>query len=175
MPSVDAARKWHVEMMRGLAVPNPLFVGRFRGERGLENTQVHIGQNRGIPAIDVAAALAEFQETLQRAVKILDQRIPLGAEPAIDLIRAVIDLCAWVHSEWVRIHPFANGNGRIARLWANSIAVRYELPPFVRLRPRPDGGYGVAGDVAMRGDWHPTAAVFRRMYLDFLSALRREN
>ena len=72
-------------------------------------------------------------------------------------------------TEWVRIHPFANGNGRTARLWANYVLMRYGLPPVVRLRPRPDGGYGAAGAAAMAGDWEPTAAVFRKLLLDELS------
>jgi hypothetical protein len=86
-----------------------------------------------------------------------------------DQLAAVIDLCAWVHAEWVRIHPFANGNGRTARLWANSLAVRYGLPPFIRLRPRPNAGYGDAGAKSMQGDWKPTAVVFRRLLSDFLA------
>lgn len=72
-------------------------------------------------------------------------------------------------AEWVRIHPFANGNGRTARLWANFLAMRYGVPPFVRLRPRPGAGYGEAGAKAMQGDWKPTAAVFRRLLDDFLN------
>jgi hypothetical protein len=71
----------------------------------------------------------------------------------------------------VRIHPFANGNGRTARLWANYVLMRYGLPPIVRLRPRPDGGYGVAGAAAMDGDWEPTVAVFRKLLLDELPSL----
>ena len=54
------------------------------------------------------------------------------------------DLAGGAHAEWVRIHPFANGNGRTARLWANYLLVRYGLIPVVRLRPRPEGGYGWA-------------------------------
>ena len=80
----------------------------------------------------------------------LISRIGLAARKLTpDQLDAVLDLCAWAHAEWVRIHPFANGNGRAARLWANFIAVRYGLPPFVRLRPRPDGGYAEAGMKAM--------------------------
>jgi hypothetical protein len=41
--------------------------------------------------------------------------------------------------------------------------MRYGLPPFIRLRPRPDGGYAEAGMRAMRGDWRPTAQVFLGM------------
>jgi hypothetical protein len=65
---------------------------------------------------------------------------------------------------------FANGNGRTARLWVNSIAMRYNLPPFLRLRPRPDAGYGDAGAEAMRGNWQPTIAMLRRHLEDFLHA-----
>ena len=72
-------------------------------------------------------------------------------------------LTAWVHAEWVRIHAFANGNGRTARLWSNSPAMRYGLPPFVCLRPRPNTGYGGAGAKAMHGNWETTARVFRRL------------
>jgi hypothetical protein len=81
----------------------------------------------------------------------------------------VIDLSAWAHAEWVRMHPFANGNGRTARIWANAILMRYGLPPAVRLRPRPGGGYGLAGAAAMDGEWRPTAAVFRTMLEEVLS------
>ncbi|HEY3769027.1 MAG TPA: Fic family protein [Candidatus Angelobacter sp.] len=112
-----------------------------------------------------------FEDTLQKAVASLDEMLVPGKPLTADQLGAVIDLCAWVHSEWVRIHPFANGNGRTARLWANSIALRYGLPPFVRLRPRPDGGYGAAGAAAMQGDWEPTAKVFHKMLNDLLNEL----
>ena len=41
--------------------------------------------------------------------------------------------------------------------------MRCGLPPVMRLRPRPNDGYGGAGAAAMTGDWMPTAAVIRRM------------
>jgi Fic family protein len=72
----------------------------------------------------------------------------------------------------VRIHPFANGNGRTARLWANSLAIRYGLLPFIRLRPRTNSGYAGAGAKAMQGDWEPTAIVFRqRSWTVFLQSI----
>ena len=67
-----------------------------------------------------------------------------------------------------RIRPFANGNGRTARIWANALLMRYGLPPAIRLRPRPDGGYGDAGAAAMNGDWRATITVFRRMLAESL-------
>ena len=170
-PSLEAARRWQSQVMHGLDVPDSRFVGAFRGEPGLEKVQVQVGANYGVDSVHVAEELARFETKLRRLVAELDGLLPAGQEPDADQLAAIIDLCAWVHAEWVRIHPFANGNGRTARLWANSIAMRYGLPPFIRLRPRPNSGYGEAGARAMQGNWKPTAAVFRRLLDDCLDEL----
>jgi Fic family protein len=170
-PTVELAREWQRRLMQGLTA-EPRYVGAFRGEPGLERTGVKIGRHRGAPAAKVSEELKRFEEILQAAVNQLDRVLPIGKDLNADERDAVIDLCAWAHAEWVRIHPFANGNGRTARLWANFLAMRYGLPPFVRLRPRPDDGYGEAGIKAMRGEWEPTAVVFRRMLKRFLEELR---
>lgn len=148
--------------MDGLATPGRHFVGRFRGETGLETCEVDVAGVRAVAARAVAGELAKFQEKLQKTVATLDRLIAPDQDLSADDVAAVVDLCAWAHAEWVRIHPFANGNGRTARLWANAIAMRHGLPPFVRLRPRPNDGYGAAGALAMYGEWEPTAQVFRQ-------------
>ena len=166
VPTVEAARRWHSDTMRQLAPPATHHVGRYRGEGGLEGCEVAVGTLRGVPAGSVAQELGAFEERLQKTVEFLDERIGPGEELDADKVAAVIEVCSWAHSEWVRIHPFANGNGRTARLWANSIAMRYGLPPFVRLRPRPDGGYGDACAAAMKGQWQHMVPVFRDMCLE---------
>lgn len=163
VPAVEDARRWQRDTMAGLKVPDKKYVGRFRGEPGLETTRVWVDGNEGAPPERVASELATFEQTLQRAVAALDARYPRAEALDTDGLAAVIDLSAWAHAEWVRIHPFANGNGRTARIWANALLMRYGLPPAIRLRPRPDGGYGDAGAAAMNGDWRPTVAVFSRM------------
>jgi hypothetical protein len=170
-PTLGSAKRWQILFTKKLKVPDSRFVGAFRGEPGLENVQVRVGEHYGVDAARVARALAEFETKLQALVTELDAMIPIGDEPNADQLAAIIDICAWVHAEWVRIHPFANGNGRTARLWANSIAMRYGLPPFIRLRPRPNSGYAEAGAKAMQGDWEPTAVVFRQLLDDFLAEL----
>jgi fido (protein-threonine AMPylation protein) len=94
----------------------------------LEATRVWIGAREGVGPVGVARALAAFERTLHRAVAALDARYPREQELDADGLAAVIDLSAWVHAEWVRMHPFANGNGRTARMWANAILMRYGLP-----------------------------------------------
>lgn len=42
-----------------------------------------------------------------------------------------VALAAWAHCEFVRIHPFQNGNGRIARLLLNALLVRGGYNPVV--------------------------------------------
>jgi hypothetical protein len=169
IPTLDTTRHWQSRMMEGLGVPDRRYLGAFRGEPGLEHTQVRVGANYGVDSADVSKELARFETRLQALVRELDALLPMDQELDADQLAAVIDLCAWVHAEWVRIHPFANGNGRTARLWANSLAIRYGLPPFIRLRPRPNAGYGNAGAKSMQGDWKPTAVVFRRLLNDFLA------
>jgi hypothetical protein len=148
------------------------YVGAFRGEPGLENIQVRIGDAYGTPPANVAEQLKRFEEVLQTIVAELDKHLLIGNELNADELAAVIDLCAWTHAEWVRIHPLANGNGRTARVWANFLAMRYGLPPFVRLRPRPDSGYEDAAAKAMRGDWEPTAVAFQRLLNRFFEDAR---
>jgi hypothetical protein len=107
-------------------------------------------------------ALDVFFEQFRSKVKELDQswgeREGRYSEEDID---RVVGLAAWAHGEWVRIHPFANGNGRTARLWANYVFCRYGLLPIVVVRPRPDGPCGLAAQESMRrGNHEPTKRLF---------------
>lgn len=172
-PSVHT---WHARLMQGLDVPNPNWVGTYRGSLGQETIEVRIGDLWGTPANEVADAVARFETILEQVFADLDAELPrsLINQPqfthSADQLFKVIELCAWAHAEWVRIHPFANGNGRIARIWANYIALRYGLPAFVRIRPRPDALlYGAVSQRAMRGDWQPTVALFQRMLNAYLA------
>jgi Fic family protein len=163
-PNRELARGWHRVMMRGLAVPNPSWVAAFRGEPGVERVEVRVGPHPGVPARDVSDALAVWESSMQEACDLIE-----GMDG--DRTELTLDLCGFAHAEWVRVHPFANGNGRIARLWANHLAMRFGLPPFVRLRPRPDGvAYARAGMVAMTGNWRPTRLLFASLLDRFLSA-----
>jgi hypothetical protein len=170
-PTRETARRWQSLFMKGLDIPDEHYAGVYRGEPGLERTGVRVGTNYGVVPSEVSEALRQFEAKLQRLVEELDGLLPVGQDPNADHLAAIVDLCAWAHAEWIRIHPFANGNGRTARLWANWLALRYGLPPFIRLRPRPDTGYGDVGAKAMQGDWQPTASVFHHLLDNFLDGL----
>ena len=119
-PTVELARRWQRLFMQGLKA-EPRYVGAFRGEPGLERTGVKIGRFRGSPAARVADELKDFEKVIQAAVAELDRNIPLGRKLTPDQLDAVLDLCAWAHAEWVRIHPFANGNGRTRNTGARTV------------------------------------------------------
>ena len=57
-----------------------------------------------------------------------------------------IELAAWVHAEFVRIHPFSDGNGRTARLLLNYILISDGYLP-VSIRPEDSASYYDALDV----------------------------
>lgn len=138
-PSVESARAWHRATLEGVPVHLPEAIGTFRGEGQpgsvMRTYPVAIGGIGAVPAGEVAAELARFEDELVRRVGVLDGKPP--GKP--QLVGEALELAAWAHGEWVRIHPFGDGNGRTARIWANWILVRYGLPPAVRLRPRPTG------------------------------------
>jgi hypothetical protein len=162
VPTVEDARRWQRDTMAGLDVPDTEYVGRFRGEPGLETTRVWIGSHEGVRPGEVARELAAFHTPYSEQLRRWMRAIRPDRN-SMETVSPPSSICAWTHAEWVRIHPFGNGNGRTARIWANALLMRYGLPPVVRLRPRPDRGYGRAGVAAMEGNWRPTAAVFRRM------------
>ena len=165
--SVATIKRWHRQTMAGLDVPHPKFVGRFRGEPGLEGEPVYIGSHEGTNADLVAGEVNAFVARLRGISARLDELLPNGEALDRDRLQAVIELAAWTHSEWVRIHPFANGNGRTARILTNAILMRYGLPPVLRLRPRPQSPYGRAGAAGMDGDAKPMETLLRRLIKGF--------
>ena len=110
--------------------------------------------------------LVKFDDTLAEILNELDDRMgpePFS-EPTDDDIDAVIILCAWVHGEWVRIHPFRNGNGRTARILVNGTAQRHGLPAFMSICPRTELEYERIAREAMAGNWEAARPLFRRLY-----------
>jgi Fic family protein len=168
-PTVALAQDWHRRIYEGVALPVPYYAGEVRDSDNrfpeLVGYEVAVAGLRCTPAAQVPQELSNFEQSAQQAVDGLDAVIAAGQQPKDDRqLSEVITLCAVLHSEWVRIHPFANGNGRTARLWANWAALRYGLPPFVTIKPRPPfPAYAAAGVAGMRGDHQTAIAAFAHM------------
>lgn len=150
--------------MRSLKSPTGEPPGRYRGEVGLEDYEVEVEGLPGAPAARIAGELGEFDVTLTAQLEALDRTIQVEDDLTADTVHAILILCAWTHGEWVRIDPFPNGNGRTVRLLVNSIALRYGLPAFLRLRPRPGRDYAWVAQQAMIGRWETAVPLFARLY-----------
>ncbi len=175
---------WHAALYAGCRVPLPDYLGRFRGDRSVAELigyEVGVGQTLadglpegvGVWSVKVAEAVATFMRQLEAAVATLDALLAAGVAPETEAeLDAIVSLISLAHGEWIRIHPFANGNGRTARVLAAFLALRYGLPVFVRLKPRPDGtAYSAAATASMGrppdfvGDHELTRRVFANLLM----------
>ncbi len=178
-PTVAMAQQWHRVLYAGIAAPHPYYAGEVRNSDPrfpeLIGYEVRVGPSMGTPSAHVPAALVNFQVSAQTAAGTLDAAISARADPSTmrpQELHGVLTYCARLYGVWVRIHPFANGSGRTARLWANWAALRYGLPPFVRIKPRPAGdACAAAAYASMRGDYAVTVAVFGQMLREYLADL----
>jgi Uncharacterized conserved protein len=175
VPSVAMAQAWHRALYRGVPLPVPYYAGEVRDSDPrfpeLIGYEVQVGSLPGVPASLVPGELVRFETSLRLAVANLDGGVPVGTPLGSTELMAVLRLIALVHGEWVRIHPFANGNGRTARVWANWIATRYGLEAFVQLKSRPAQLlYAGASAASMRGDHSAMVVALHSMLRDHLLA-----
>lgn len=91
----------------------------------------------------------------------LRQFTPCLAQPDAQIAYAL----AVVHAELVLIHPFREGNGRLARLLAMLMALQASLPPldFTPMSGRGKPHYIAAIHAATGRDYRPLAVIFERI------------
>jgi fido (protein-threonine AMPylation protein) len=122
-PSVGIAQDWHREIYASVPLPVAYYAGEIRDSDDrfpeLIGYEIAIGPHRGVLAENVPAQLELFEGAVQQTCRTLDGVVRPASKPDTEAdVFSVVQLAAIVHGEWVRIHPFANGNGRTARLWA---------------------------------------------------------
>jgi cell filamentation protein len=106
-----------------------------------------------------APLIPGLMSELQRGA--LRRHTPCCAANDSDVARALAE----VHAELILVHPFREGNGRLARLLALLMALQAGLPPldFSPLSGRGKRGYIPGIHAAMGGDYAPLAAMFARV------------
>lgn len=156
LPTAELARYWHREMVRGLEIPDDAYRGGFRGDAhpALADYEVTVGALEITRARDVAEEIRQMMVELEVRISCLDELDKQGDPEILDpsFVRAILETAAWLHCEWVRVHPFVNGNGRTARMWVLWLCGRYGLPQLLALRPRPDLGYNTAAQLGVTGE-----------------------
>jgi fido (protein-threonine AMPylation protein) len=190
-PTREELCRWHARLYAGCQVPVSGYVGHFRGDptvKELIDYEVGLGERlqdgnlekMGVWARQVDHEMEGVLAGLHAVFTELDGRLPVG-KPATtpDEVLALISITALAHGECLRVHPFANGNGRIARLLVAFICLRYGLPMFLHIKPRPESeDYIRASRDSMGrppdflGNHTTTTAVFARMLADVLTGDR---
>jgi Fic family protein len=89
----------------------PTIAGRYRN--------IDIAPFRGID--DLPPAWQRVPEEMLELDRELERRQAAGITDP----KAGVELATWTHMELVRIHPFHNGNGRVARLALNVLLMRH--------------------------------------------------
>ncbi len=74
----------------------------------------------------------------------------------------IIHALSVVHAELIIIHPFREGNGRVARMLATLMGLQAELPPlgFGKMGGRNRKEYFAAVQAGMGGDYRPMEKIF---------------
>ncbi|HVD79783.1 MAG TPA: Fic family protein [Propionibacteriaceae bacterium] len=191
LPTREELCRWHARLYAGCDVPIVGYVGHFRGDptvKELLDYEVGLGarlkdgnlEKMGVWARTVNDEMNAVLAGLHAVFAELDGRLPVGQSPTTaDQILEMISFAALAHGECLRVHPFANGNGRIARLLVAFICLRYSLPMFLYIKPRPESDdYIRASRDSMGrppdfvGNHTTTTAVFAHMLADVLAGER---
>lgn len=155
--ALDSRRvaQWQKDCLLGLSyVTDDSWLGAYRGSDhpDLKNLLVGVKGKPGTRPHKVQQELDEFFSELHARMNSLASVVELDEDKSREELRQVAEVAGWAHGEWVRIHPFANGSGRTARLIANWVLVRFRLLPVVGIRPRPEHPYEPAAAASMLGD-----------------------
>lgn len=158
-PTAELVCSWHKGIF-GQLVPVPYYAGGFRNDNPkepcLQGYDVEVGSILGAPSKEVLPRVETFFKEFKSKLRELDHATQQGSHFGASEIDELASLAAWAHGEWIRIHPFANGNGRTARLLTNYVFIRYDFGPvsILRLRPRPDQPYEQAAISSMASGNH---------------------
>ncbi len=88
---------------------------------------------------------------MERLIQMHDQYLREGVAPEV--------LAAWLHHRFVQIHPFQDGNGRVARSLASLVFLREGWFPLVINRDQRDDYLDALGE-ADQGDLSPLINMF---------------
>jgi CRISPR-associated endonuclease/helicase Cas3 len=128
----------------------PEWAGRCR------NTEVRVGNLSPPPAHRVPALLRDYAEDL---VARWPSLVPVAGPLAVEAL-------AFAEGRLLTIHPFADFNGRVTRLWLREILHRARLPQVVLAAEgvQARGEYFAALEAADQLDWQPLCAIWQHRF-----------
>ncbi len=120
------------------------YAGHYRGEklRCLQEYEVHVPADPrvGHTAATVVAEMGDFATRLEATFVTVDYLLSLNG-PVGNVAKLIhyVQVCAALFVEFLEIHPFANGNGHMARMMILALLARRDIYPTRRwnIDPRP--------------------------------------
>jgi fido (protein-threonine AMPylation protein) len=118
----------------------PDFAGKLRGPapRYLP-ARIQFGKYPAVSPERVPQECVELFDSLGKFILQLDDMV--HTDPDTDHLDDILKVAAYTHCELIRIHPFANGNGRTSRMCINFFAWRYGFAPISYDRPHDEYAY----------------------------------
>jgi hypothetical protein len=96
----------------------------------------------------------QVESEIGRLIEMHNQHLEMGVTPEIE--------AAWLHHRFTQIHPFPDGNGRVARTLASLIFIRQGLFPIV-ITQKDRQEYIDASEAADTGDLTRLVNLFSRL------------
>ncbi len=120
--------------------------GKIRS-RDFGTEYLNFGPNRSERRDRVGKRLDELVRLLNRRLREVD-----GSQEASNYVDACLAIAVQFHADYVRIHPFQDGNGRTGRLLMDIVLVRVGLSPIPLLAPKDEynqamNSYFLGGDI----------------------------
>lgn len=102
-------------------------------KQGFRYHHAKIGQERDAigttPAMEVENSVEEVIKQITTTLEACESQYKEGTISLDDMLKTVIATSAMAYQLLISIHPFADGNGRTCRMFANYILMRYHLLP----------------------------------------------
>lgn len=156
--AVATLEGWHLRLFEGRVSPEE-YAG---GVRQRDPRRPCLAQNvvaAGGPGLHferVPAALATLcSQTTDHLERAAQWQMPVDRR-----VLALASLLARAMVSFLRIHPFIDGNSRLARLWLHVLTQRLNLGPLLIILPPTDPDFPVLKRAAMAGDVSPWLAFF---------------
>jgi len=122
--SIELICSWHRQLFDGVRD----HAGRYRTADYGED-RLNFGPHRSVARADVPRELAKHVQSVNN---LLDQLVTLerSLQPS-RFVKEIIRAALYIHAELIQIHPFRDGNGRIARVGITYFLCKFDLPTII--------------------------------------------
>jgi Fic family protein len=124
------------------------------------------------PASEIPRLIYQFSLELEKRAKKTKTDYVAGSK--VNQIKKVVFFAAWASHKISYIHPFADGNGRTARLILNFILEKYGLPPIIITAKVRNRYLKALSQIDTDGDYEPSVKIILNGIKDHFDRLEKK-